>query len=242
MKRPTEQIYGNYSPEDFLVWKTLYNRQMAILEKSAANDYLNAIQQINFSADRIPDFMEVNKLLAARTNWGLTTVPNISPVKEFFEFLTKKKFTATCWLRTMAQMDYLEEPDMFHDVFGHAPLLTNQSYCDFFKELGEMAMQHLDNDEIITMVGRLYWFTIEFGLIQEGGQTKVFGAGIMSSNSESHHALSNDSKKISFNVKEVMHSDYRTDILQEKYFVIDSFPQLAASVGEIRKELEVYIK
>lgn len=240
--RPTEQIYTNYTKEDFLVWETLFTRQMDTLSTHASNDYLNAINQIQFNRNQIPDFIEVNKILNASTGWGLTTVPNISPPKLFFEFLTKKQFTATCWLRTMAQLDYLEEPDMFHDVFGHAPLLTNHNYGNFFQELGRLAVTHEGNDEIINRIGRLYWFTIEFGLIKESDRLKVFGAGIMSSRSESAHALSHNSKKLDFDVGKIMNTDYRTDILQSQYFVIDSFEQLANSIEEINKELIPFVK
>jgi phenylalanine-4-hydroxylase len=235
--RPQQQVYANYTPEDFLVWKTLFNRQMQVLEQHAAHDYLDALKSIHFVADKIPDFEEVNALIAKKTGWGLVTVPHISPQKEFFEFLFQKRFTATCWLRSMAQLDYLEEPDMFHDVFGHVPLLTNENYCAFFQEMGRIGLEHLDNPEIILRIGRLYWFTVEFGLIREGNELKLFGAGIMSSKKETEHALSKNSNKIAFSVREVLNTDYRTDIIQDKYFVIDNFKQLSDSVDEIKAEL-----
>ena len=240
--RPQKQIYANYTLEDFLVWETLFNRQMQVLKKHAANDYLEALMKINFTSTKIPDFIEVNGLLEKQTGWGLHTVPNISPQKDFFELLSQKKFTATCWLRSMAQLDYLEEPDMFHDVFGHSPLLTNENYCTFFQEIGKIGVANINNDEIIIRIGRLYWFTIEFGLIREDNRLKVFGAGIMSSKGETANALSDHSKKIDFTVKEVLETDYRTDIIQDKYFVIDSFQQLSKSIDEIKLELLKFVK
>src|SRR5436190_3002570 len=114
--RPTEQVYSNYSEQDFNVWKVLFSRQMKQLKPIVSESYLTAVEQVNFTADRIPDFKDVNKALKSLTGWSLHVVPNISPQKEFFEFLSKKLFTATCWLRTMDQLDYIEEPDMFHDV------------------------------------------------------------------------------------------------------------------------------
>ena len=135
MQRPTEQIYSDYTSEDFQVWKTLYNRQTELLQHSASLEYLNALDVIGFSANNIPDFNEIEKALQSLTGWSLQTVPNISEQKDFFTFLSQKKFTATCWLRKMEELDYLEEPDMFHDVFGHVPLLSNKHYTDFFEGL-----------------------------------------------------------------------------------------------------------
>lgn len=231
--RPVEQIYSNYTEHDLLVWKTLFNRQMEILKPIVSVEYLEALNKVNFSAEKIPDFVEVNKLLAPLTAWSLHVVPNISPQKIFFQCLSKKEFTATCWLRTMEQLDYLEEPDMFHDVFAHVPLLSNKAYVDFFKGISDIAIKHLDDDRIIELLGRIYWFTIEFGLIKEKDQLKIFGAGIISSKGETMHCMSGKVACHPFNVKEIINSEYRTDILQEKYFVIDSFDQLFNSLSEI---------
>ena len=235
--KPTQQIYSNYSKEDFDVWSTLFNRQLKLLRLHASTDYLIALQKIGFSADTIPDFDDVNARLKALTGWSLVTVPCISAQKDFFDFLTQKKFTATCWLRKMAELDYLEEPDMFHDVFGHAPLLTNENYCQFFEQIGKLALQHIDNPEVIEKLGRVYWFTIEFGLIREAGEIKVFGAGIMSSNAECINALKPETKKIDFDIVTMLNTEYRTDVLQDKYFVTESFAQLAGSIPELENEI-----
>lgn len=231
--RPTEQIYSNYTKEDFDVWRTLFERQMTLLTRYASRDFLYAIKEINFSADKIPDFNEVNKILSGTTGWGLHTVPNISPQKEFFEFLSLKKFTTTCWLRSMAQLDYLEEPDMFHDVFAHTPLLTNSNYCHFFKGIGDMALKHIDNPLYIELLGRIYWFTIEFGLINEDGELKIYGAGILSSKGETENALSSGSRKLPFDVETILRTGYRNDVIQGTYFVINSFEELMNSLGKI---------
>lgn len=236
--RPTEQIYSNYTTEDFSVWKLLYNRQMQILSPVVSKYYLDAIDAIGFSATTIPDFSKINQTLAPMTGWSLKVVPNISPQKEFFEALAGKQFTATCWLRSMEQLDYLEEPDMFHDVFAHAPLLCNKDYVGFFKGLSDIALEHINNPAIIELLSRIYWFTIEFGLIKEDNVVKIYGAGIISSNGETKHVMSNDPMKYDFNIQKMLNTPYRTDILQDTYFVIDSFQQLYASLPLIRKELE----
>jgi len=238
MPRPTTQIYSDYTPEDFSVWKTLYERQMNQLHSLACREYIDALQTVQFSADRIPEFRLVNDTIGPLTGWSLHVVPNISPQKDFFEYLSRKEFTATCWLRTMEQLDYIEEPDMFHDVFAHVPLLSNQAYCDFFQALSDLAIEHIDDPKAIEMLGRVYWFTIEFGLMSENDGLKIYGAGIISSYGETKHCLENKSKKHDFDVKKILHTNFRTDILQENYFVIDSFDQLFHSLGDIRDCLE----
>ena len=238
MQRPTEQIYSNYTSEDFQVWKTLYNRQTELLQHSASLEYLNALDVIGFSANNIPDFNEIEKALQSLTGWSLQTVPNISEQKDFFTFLSQKKFTATCWLRKMEELDYLEEPDMFHDVFGHVPLLSNKHYTDFFEGISHIALDYIDNPRAIELLGRIYWFTTEFGLIRESGELKVYGAGIMSSYGETKNSLSDNTEKFLFDVEHVFNSDFRTDILQERYFVIDSYEQLYTSIPEIKSKLK----
>ncbi len=237
IKRPTEQVYSNYTAEDFHVWKTLYNRQMATLRTTVSQAYLDALNVVGFNANEIPDFKKVDARLKPLTGWGIQVVPNISPQKEFFEFLTKKKFTATCWLRTFEQLDFLEEPDMFHDVFAHVPLLSNKAYCDFFHGIGEIAMEHIDNPKAIEMLGRIYWFTVEFGLIREKGELKIYGAGIISSHGETEHSLHDKTKKFDFDVATIFHTSFRTDIMQDKYCIIDSFDQLYHSLPEIKRLL-----
>ena len=234
MKRLTEQIYSNYTTEDFAVWKTLYNRQMEILQPSVSSSYLDALHKVNFRANHIPDFREVDGILNPATGWGMQVVPNICPQKEFFQFLSAKKFTATCWLRTMAQLDYLEEPDMFHDVFGHVPLLSNAAYCEFFRGLSNIALQFIDNPTAIDLLSRVYWFTIEFGMLREQGEVKIYGAGIISSHSETLNCLNQATTKLDYDVSTMMHTPYRNDIIQDKYFVMNSFDQLYDSLPKIR--------
>lgn len=228
--KPTEQIYANYTTEDFLVWKTLFNRQLKNLENKVSNEFMYSLERVGFNADSIPEFLSVNQKLKNYTGWQLVTVPNISEADEFFVYLSQKKFTATCWLRTLQQLDYLEEPDMFHDVFGHTPLLSNTSYSLFFEAMGKLAVKYIHQKEIILKLQRLYWFTIEFGLINEDNKIKVFGAGIISSKGETEHAISNRSVKTDFNITEIMKHNFRTDVLQDEYYVIDSFEQLNDSL------------
>lgn len=235
--RPTEQIYEHYTKEDFEVWNLLFHRQLSTLQHTASSEYFEALDTMHISADKIPDFREINHLLKTYTGWKLKVVPCISPQKEFFELLSQKTFTATCWLRSMEQLDYLEEPDMFHDVFGHVPLLCNTDYTNFFEGISRIALKHVDNPYAIELLGKIYWFTIEFGLIREKNTLKIYGAGIMSSSGETSFALSESSVKHAYDVKHILETGYHTDRLQEQYFVIDSFEQLYHSLPLIEEQV-----
>ena len=223
-----------------MVWKTLFNRQHDSIVKHASKDYINALNAIGFTSEKIPDFLEVNSRLKNLTGWELEVVPCISPADKFFRLLSEKKFTATCWLRNLSELDYIEEPDMFHDVFGHAPLLTNPDYIVFFKALGDIGLRNIENEKIILMLQRLYWFTIEFGLIEEDNEIKFYGAGIISSSGETKHAMNKQSTRKEFNVSEIINHPFRTDVIQEEYYVIKSFSQLAESVSLLEETISSY--
>jgi phenylalanine-4-hydroxylase len=207
---------------------------MSLLKPHVSTQYLEGIRKVGFTAEAIPDFMEVNKKLNACTGWKLTVVPNLTPQKEFFEFLSRRRFTATCWLRSMKQLDYIEEPDMFHDVFAHVPLISNQAYCNFFEGISRIALQYDCHPKVVELLGRLYWFTIEFGMIKEKGQLKIYGAGIISSAGETRHCMSGV-PVYAFDVQDIFDNPFRTDQLQDKYFAIDSFEQLYQSLPQISR-------
>ncbi len=233
-----KQEYDNYSVEDFAVWKILLERQMTILPELASNEYLEGIETINFSKDKIPNFIEVNSILGKLTGWEIVVVPGIIAEQDFFKLLSQKKFPATTWLRKMSELDYLPEPDMFHDVFGHIPLLTNQLFCDFFQTLGALGTKYLENENIIAMLGRIYWFTVEFGLINNSGKKKIYGAGILSSHGETKFSLSEVPLHLQFDAEVIMNTHFENDKIQDKYFVIDSFQQLYDSIEIIKNVVE----
>ena len=235
--KPSKQIYANYTLEDFEVWKLLFNRQIECLEDKVATEFLESLEKVDFTSDRIPNFEEVNNTLSKYTGWQIITVPNLAPADIFFNHLSKKRFTATCWLRAIDQIDYLEEPDMFHDVFAHTPLLSNKEYTDFFQKMGQRAIQVICEPEKVTMLQRLYWFTIEFGLIKSSEETKIYGAGIISSKSEAEYSLSNEPAKLDYDVAKIMNHPFRTDVIQDTYYVIDSFEQLSKSFDQIDTQL-----
>jgi len=220
------QNYEEYTQEDFLVWRKLFEKQISALEKYASRYYLEALNKVNFRPDAIPDFAALNKLLFNYTGWKLQVVPGLVPPEEFFRLLSQKIFPATCWLRTMAEIEYIEEPDMFHDVFGHVPLLANEQYARFMQAFGALALQYIDQPAIIDILSRLYWYTIEFGLINDGAHTKIYGAGILSSPGETANSMDQNIPKLNFDIATVLNTTYRGDLMQNQYFVIDSLEQL----------------
>lgn len=236
--KPLTQIYENYTTEDFKVWETLYVRQLSNLKASASALYLKSIDVIGFNKDEIPDFKKMNMILEKTTGWQLVVAKELVPNDVFFDMLSKRIFPATCWLRSMEELDYLEEPDMFHDVFGHVPLLSHPAYAAFMQNLGKMALRWMEHPEIIDLLARVYWYTIEFGMISENDQKKVFGSGIMSSVSETENAVGVNSVKLDFDIQAMIDLPYRSDIVQPVYFVIDSFEHLMASDLQIETVLK----
>jgi phenylalanine-4-hydroxylase len=232
-----QQIYDHYTASDFKVWKLLFDRQAANLQQYAAEKFLLSLEKIQFTSDRIPEFDEVNRLLAMHTGWQITVVPNIVPDREFFEMLQQQRFPATTWLRRPDQLDYLEEPDMFHDVFGHLPFLCDADYCAFLSRLAAIGMRFIDDAAVIQMLSRLYWFTIEFGLIREEQQLKIYGSGLLSSYGETLYSISEEPQHLPFDVRTLLHTPYRNDVIQDKYFVIGSFEQLFGCLDEAEQVL-----
>lgn len=235
-----EQHYENYTKEDFSVWKILYERQMINLKETVTEKYLTGLQKINFVANEIPNFKETNIALESYTGWHIQAVPGIIPDKDFFLLLSEKKFPATCWLRKLSQLDYLEEPDMFHDVFGHIPLLTDQRYCSFLLGLSNIALKHINHAAIIELLSRIYWFTIEFGLIKENNCTKIYGAGIISSSGETQYSLSDKPVHHVFDLNKVLNTPFYKDHIQEQYIVAESFDALYDCLPTLEAAIEQY--
>jgi phenylalanine-4-hydroxylase len=165
-------------------------------------------------------------------------VPGLIPVDQFFKLLSEKKFCSSTWLRKMSQLDYLEEPDMFHDIFGHIPLLMNPEYSNFVQQFGELGVRYGHNKMVEKQLQRLYWFTIEFGLIKQKSDTRIYGAGILSSSGESNHIFNDDITVSPYNVEKILENDFITSEIQTQYYEISSLEQLYQSVGE----LETYLK
>ncbi|MCP4439776.1 MAG: phenylalanine 4-monooxygenase [Aureispira sp.] len=236
-----QQNYEAYTSEDHKVWSLLYDEQMKILPSRAAKAYLKGIETTQFEREWIPKFTTINKELKALTGWQVYAVPGLIDNKPFFELLSQKQFPATTWLRTLAQLKYIEEPDMFHDVFGHVPLLSEPFFCQFLNGLSALALEHIDNPSAIELMARIYWYTIEFGLIKEDGEVKIYGAGILSSPGESVSCLEPTAIHLDFDVQLVLSTPYIKDTFQGQYFVVESYEQLSNSLKELKTLVEGYI-
>ncbi len=226
-----KQNMNGYNATDKWVWETLFTRQIKQLEVFACNTYLDCISKMHsvLNASSIPDFDKINDWFKDRTGWKIKVVPGLIPVDDFFELLAKKQFSSSTWLRTPENLDYLEEPDMFHDIFGHIPLLSDPTFSAFAEEVGKLGVKLKGNHEAIVALQRLYWFTIEFGLIQEE-ELKIYGAGIISSFGETPRSVSKEMTHTLFDFKNVLHKSFRTDAMQEEYVVVRSFSELIDSL------------
>lgn len=229
-----KQQYELYTEEHHKVWELMFQEQMSILETRATKNYLEGIKAIEFEFDKIPRFTAVNELLQKLTGWQVYEVPGIIDNKPFFELLTERKFPATTWIRSMEQLKYIEEPDMFHDVFGHVPLLSEPYFAVFFQKVAEIALDYIDNPTAIELMARVYWYTIEFGLIKEDGQVKIYGAGILSSPGESVYSLGDEPIHHDFDLRKILETPYIRDKFQAEYFLIESYEQLYNNLDLLR--------
>ena len=237
------QEYDKYVAEDHEVWSILYSRMMEILPRYSSQAYLEGIQDVGLAGDRIPNFDECNAKLSVKTGWNIYVVPGLIDNKPFFEHLSNREFPSSTWLRKKSQLEYLEEPDMFHDIFGHVPLLANLHFANFLSELAGIALENIENDWAVEILSRLYWYTVEFGLIKEGDGLKVYGAGILSSSGETQYSIDSDIPvRMPYDVKKIFQTPYIKDKFQEQYFVIDSYEQLYKSLPEIKTILAQELK
>lgn len=233
-----KQEYERYTPEDFLVWSLLFQKQSSVLIGRAAKDFFRGMDLMQFEAGRIVDFNKVNQVLEQTTGWSIEIVPGLIPDKDFFELLSNKRFPSSTWLRPLASLEYLEEPDMFHDCFAHMPLLTESFFVDYLQALSKIALKYLDHPVAIEMVGRIYWFTVEFGLIQEVSGLRIYGAGILSSSGESIYCLSDLANHRAFEVKEILEKHYYKNDFQDRYYVIHSYKDLFDAIPKIEFYIE----
>lgn len=218
-------IYA-YSAQDDDTWRALFARQMAFLPGKVAPEYLTGVRALGLAADKTPQVKDIDARLSKLTGAGAHGVPAIIPPTQFFTLLSQRKFPVATFLRRPEHMDYIEEPDLFHEVFGHCPMLTNNSYADFIEGFGKRALA-LQKDCRWHMF-RLFWFTVEFGMIRTQQGLRAYGAGIVSSPAEANHALSDDAKVQDFALLEVFRTPYKIDIVQPIYFAIQGFDDLAA--------------
>jgi phenylalanine-4-hydroxylase len=224
-KKPDHQGNVDYTQEENETWSILYHRQIKRIENRACQEFIQGLNVLNMRQDRIPQCPEMTEKLFKATGWAMEPVAKIISLETFFDLLSRKHFPAATFIRTREDLDYLKEPDIFHEFFGHGPLLTNPYYAKFVQRYGELALKASKEERSI--LGRLFWFTIEFGLIKEGPHTRIMGGGILSSFEETVYALENPNpQRVPFNIRDVMKEKYRYDQIQKKYFILQSFDEL----------------
>jgi phenylalanine-4-hydroxylase len=226
------QNWQAYTAEEHATWDKLYARQAKLLPGRASKAYLKGLDALRLSDSGIPNFEELSERLMKLTGWQVVAVPGLVPDEVFFDHMANRRFVAGNFIRRPDQLDYIQEPDVFHDVFGHVPMLADPVFADYLAAYGRGGNRALELGAL-KQLGRLYWYTVEFGLIREDDELRIYGAGIVSSFAESVFSLESDSpNRIGFDMKRVMQTDYRIDDFQQNYFVIPSFEELLRQTVE----------
>jgi phenylalanine-4-hydroxylase len=231
-----EQDWPAYTPEDHAVWGILYERRMSQLRDNGSRVFLDGAEVIGLRQDQVPDLADVNRRLAAMTGWRAVPVGGYIPARQFFQCLAERRFPTTIIVRKREQLDYLPEPDIFHDVFGHVPLHADPVFADYLQGFGQVAAQ-AESDEDIERMARLFWFTVEFGLVREDGQVKVYGSGLISSHGDAANALGPSCDRRPFSLDAVMNQPFEIDRFQDVLFVVESFDQLFEATAEAKRRL-----
>ena len=228
------QRYEGYDAEQHDVWRILYERRVRTLADTGSDVFLRGLERIGLGPDRVPELADVNRRLGRRTGWKAVGVTGFIPAAAFFRCLSTRQFPTTLKVRPRAQLDYLPEPDIFHDVFGHVPLHSDSVFADFLQQFGALAAS-ARNERETTEMARLFWFTVEFGLIRERGKVKIYGSGLISSHDDAANALSDKCHRRPFDLDEVLDQPFEIDRLQDVLFVVDTFEQLFEAVRLIEE-------
>lgn len=232
------QHYEKYTGDDHAVWQLLFERQAANLQGKVWSCFYVCLEKSGISRAAVPDFRMVNKALMQQTGWSVEVVKGIIPVETFIPLLHSRRFCSSTWLRRRDQLDYLEEPDMFHDVFGHIPLLTHPEYAAFVERFAQTGIKYIGQPHILQLLDRFYWFTIEFGLVYEADALRIYGAGLISSYGETQHALSGKVTIKPFDVETILQTPFRNNEVQQLYFAAAGMQQLWDSADELEILLE----
>ena len=221
-----DQGWERYTAEDHAIWRILFERQQQTLKGHVCEEYLAGLEALGIGPEGVPNFDRMNARLRRLTGWEVVAVPGLIPSRPFFQMLADRQFPAGTFIRSREQLDYLEEPDIFHDVFGHVPLLTNPAYADYMNEYGRIGLEAVDHKGV-KFLARLNWYTIEFGLIRKPEGIRIYGAGIVSSFGEAKYVTQDPSANhLGFNLERVLRTGYYIDDFQATYFVIDRFEDL----------------
>ncbi len=231
-----EQIWSDYTPEQHRVWAELVSRRMPQLHEHACREYLDGFAQIGLREDRLPDLKAVSALLQPRTGWQSTPVSGFLPADAFFEMLAARMFPTTTWLRGRDSLEYTPEPDIFHDVFGHVPMHAHPVFADFLEHYGKVCAGLMQDPAALERMGRLFWFTVEFGLIRQDGGIKVYGSGLISSHGECSRVLAGGCEIKDFDLDLVLNQKFQTSEMQPVLYAVESFEQIyeAAKMAQSR--------
>lgn len=235
-----QQDWNAYTPEQHATWAELVSRRMPQLRKHACREYLDGFEQIGLQEDRLPNLTEISRRLGPRTGWQSTPVSGFLPADAFFEMLSARLFPTTTWLRSRDSMEYTPEPDIFHDVFGHVPMHAHPVFADFLQHYGKVCAA-LKNEDDLERMGRLFWFTVEFGVIRQGGKIKVYGSGLISSHGECTNVVEPESGNgpeiRDFNLEQVLDQEFSTGEMQKVLYAVDSFHQIYEATQEAERRL-----
>ena len=220
-----EQDWSAYTPEQHAIWSELVSRRMPQLRDHACQEYLDGFHQIGLKEDKLPTLTEVSARLQPRTGWQSTPVSGFLPPDAFFEMLSARMFPTTTWLRSRDSMEYTPEPDIFHDVFGHVPMHAHPIFGNFLQNYGQICARLTDHEKLERM-GRLFWFTVEFGLIRQNGEIKVYGSGLISSHGECTRVLAGGCEVKDFDLESVLNQQFDTGAMQPVLYAVESFTQI----------------
>ena len=234
-----QQDWKAYTPEQHATWAELVRRRMPQLREHACNEYLDGFGQIGLQEDSLPDLAEVSRRLGPRTGWQSTPVSGFLPAAAFFEMLAARLFPTTTWLRGRDSMEYTPEPDIFHDVFGHVPMHAHPVFADFLQHYGKVCAA-LKSERDLQRMGRLFWFTVEFGVIRQHGRIKVYGSGLISSHGECTHVIEGGSagpEIRDFDLEQVLEQEFSTSEMQKVLYAVESFDQIYEATREAERRL-----
>jgi phenylalanine-4-hydroxylase len=226
-----DQDYAGYTDEQHSVWGELVGRVLPELERHAAQEYLDGFEIIGLQRDRLPNLKSISARLAPRTGWNSTPVSGFLPAPAFFEMLAARQFPTTTWLRSRESLEYTPEPDIFHDVFGHVPMHAHRVFADFLAHYGRVC-ESVDDAAVLEKLGRLFWYTVEFGLILQNDEVKVYGSGLISSHGECRNVIEGNCAVHDFSLDEVLQTSVKVDELHKVLFAVSSFDQIYEAMHE----------
>jgi phenylalanine-4-hydroxylase len=232
-----QQVYAAYTPEQHAVWAELVGRVLPNVEQHAAREYLDGFEIIGLQRERLPNLAEITKRLGPRTGWSSTPVSGFLPAPAFFEMLANRLFPTTTWLRSRESLEYTPEPDIFHDVFGHVPMHAHRVFGDFLEHYGRVCAG-VSDQMILEKLGRLFWYTVEFGLIRQHGEIKAYGSGVISSAGECHNVINGGCAIHDFSLDEVINTPVKVDELQKVLFAVNSFDEIYEAMHEAEQRVE----